>query len=199
MNFLTKLDEIPTNKNKAAVFIDDANYFHIQPLVGWKVSTKKLKAFLEEHFEVVGFNYYLGLPKLPKTSLEPSIEEIEEVEKINKSIRFNLAAKRSLGKMGCRVVMKSVKKIITDRATKEFEYKCNFDVEIALDVTEQIENADYIIIGSGDSDFVAIKNYCLKKDKKFIALCFKELVAWEIRRCWHIFLEDIKSEIEYIP
>ena len=75
-------------------------------------------------------------------------------------------------------------------------YKCNFDVEIALDVARCIVDLDAVVIGSGDSDFLEIKKFCLENNKQFLALCFRNGVAWEIRRCHHIFLDDIKELIE---
>lgn len=52
------------------------------------------------------------------------------------------------------------------------------------------------MIGSGDSDFLAVRDFALENKRGFIALCFEKGVAWEIRRGYHIFLEDIKDKIE---
>ena len=37
----------------------------------------------------------------------------------------------------------------------------NFDVEIALDVARNIRKLDIIMIGSGDSDFIAVREFAL--------------------------------------
>ena len=68
-------------------------------------------------------------------------------------------------------------------------------VEISLDVARHIKLLDLVMIGSGDSDFLAVRDFALENKKGFIALCFEKGVAWEIRRGYHIFLEDIKAII----
>lgn len=83
-----------------------------------------------------------------------------------------------------------------DRTKTKFEYKCNFDVEIAFDVARQIDQLDLVIIGSGDSDFLEVKSYVLEHGKSFVVLCFEKGIAWEMRKGYHIFLEDLREFIE---
>jgi uncharacterized LabA/DUF88 family protein len=101
-----------------------------------------------------------------------------------------------LKRLGYVVETKPLKKIWLDRKKGEFIYKCNFDVEISLDVARNTKSLDLVMIGSGDSDFLAVREFALENKKGFIALCFERGVAWEIRRGYHIFLEDIKGKIE---
>ena len=56
-----------------------------------------------------------------------------------------------LRKIGFKVVTKPVKKII-DETGRRLE-KASFDVEITGDVLESMEEAEVIILFSGDSDF----------------------------------------------
>lgn len=51
-----------TKGKKVGLFIDDANLFYLQKILGWKVSWKKLKNFLSDYYELVVCNYYLGMP-----------------------------------------------------------------------------------------------------------------------------------------
>jgi len=69
-------------------------------------------------------------------------------------------------------------------------------VEIVLDVVRNIDNLDVVIIMSGDSDFLELKNYVVKDRKKNIIFAgYEENMAWELRQCWHIYLNRIKDEI----
>jgi uncharacterized LabA/DUF88 family protein len=94
------------------------------------------------------------------------------------------------------VVTKPLKKIWLDRQAATFVYKCNFDVEIALDVARYIDDLDVVLLGSGDSDFLEIKRFAREREKGFVALCFERGIAWEMRKQYHIFLEDLRAEIE---
>lgn len=93
------------------------------------------------------------------------------------------------------VVTKPLKKIWLDREAATFVYKCNFDVEIALDVARYIDDLDVVLLGSGDSDFLEIKRFAREREKGFVALCFERGIAWEMRKQYHIFLEDLRAEI----
>ena len=108
----------------------------------------------------------------------------------------NERIKKELEEINFKVVTKPLKKIYLNHQKEKFKYKCNFDVEIAFDITRNIKDLDLVIIVSGDSDFLEAKNFCLERGKSFMMMCFEERVAWEIRRIYHIFFEDIKEFIK---
>ena len=166
------------NGRKVAFFIDNANWFYPQKELGWRISFTKLRAFLEEICQIKITNLYAGTP-------------LDQADR-QKFDRFCQAVKKS----GFKVVTKPLKKIMVDRKNQKFEYKCNFDVEIALDVARVIDKIDLIIIGSGDSDFLEIKKFALEHKKAFLVICFEKGVAWEMRQGHHLFLEDIRKEVE---
>lgn len=162
---------------KTAVFIDDANLFYAQKRIGWKISWKRYKNYLSKQYSLKIINYYIGQPLSEKGKKET-----------NKIIT-------KLNKLGITVKTKPLKKIWTDARQKSFIYKCNFDVEISLDVARSINLVDNIIVVSGDSDFIAIKDFCQEKHKTFSIACFENNVAWEIRKIHHLFFERIKGEV----
>ena len=94
------------------------------------------------------------------------------------------------------VKTKPLKKIYVDDERKEFKYKCNFDVEMALDVARLIEKLDVVVIISGDSDFLAVKDFCIERKKDFLIMCFEKRVPWEIRKIHHIFFEEIRNAVQ---
>lgn len=167
-----------TRGKKIGLFIDNANWFYPQKELGWDIDFKKLFNFLKEHYQVGVLKLYAGTP----------------LDLIQKR-RFKKFAE-ALKKLGYVVETKPLKKIWLDRRKGEFVYKCNFDVEISLNIARNIKSLDLVVVGSGDSDFLAVRDFALENKKGFIALCFEKGVAWEIRRGYHIFLEDIRDQIE---
>ena len=169
-----------TKGKKIGLFVDNANWFYPQKELGWDVDFKKLVGFLEDNYKIELLKLYAGTP-------------------------LDLVQKRRFGgfvnavrKIGFEVETKPLKKIWLDRKGGKFIYKCNFDVEIAFDVARSINNLDLVMIGSGDSDFLAVRDFVFENRKVFVALCFEKGVAWEIRRGYHIFFEDMKTEVEEI-
>jgi len=167
-----------TRGKKIGLFVDNANWFYPQKELGWDVDFKKLVGFLKGNYEVRLLKLYAGTP-------------LDLVQK--RRFRSFVSA---VEKFGFAVETKPLKKIWLDREKGEFIYKCNFDVEIAFDVARNIDNLDLVMVGSGDSDFLAVRDFAFENRKGFIALCFEKGVAWEVRQGYHIFFEDIKSRVE---
>lgn len=160
------------------LFIDNANWFYPQKELGWRLSFSKLRRFLEKYYSVAVANVYAGTPLT------------QEDGGAFKS--FKSAAEKS----GYLVITKPLKKIWINHTKEEFIYKCNFDVEIAFDIARTIDRLDMVIIGSGDSDFLEAKNFTREQGKGFLVLCFERGVAWEMRKLHHIFLEELREEIQ---
>lgn len=167
-----------TKGQKIGLFIDNANWFYPQRELGWDIDFSKLVEFLKSYYQIKLLKLYTGTPL-----------DLIQKRRFQKFVDV-------LKKFGFIVETKPLKKIWVDRKKKEFIYKCNFDVEISLDVARHVKELDMVIIGSGDSDFLAIKSFSQENKKGFMALCFEKGVAWEIRKCYHVFLEDIREQIE---
>ncbi|PIU71880.1 hypothetical protein COS80_00810 [Candidatus Woesebacteria bacterium CG06_land_8_20_14_3_00_39_27] len=164
------------NKLRVGVFIDDANLFYTQKRLGWKISWLRYKKLIDQYSKSSDFYYYIGNP--------PTEKNRKETKKIV----------QKLIKIGYKVKTKPLKKIFVSR--EKFIYKCNFDVEMALDVSEKIDRLDMVIISSGDGDFLAIKNLCLKKGKKFMVICFEKNIAWELKLVHHLYFENIRTLVQ---
>lgn len=162
----------------AGIFVDEANLFYIKKEVGWKVDWARVKELLSRYLKLKLLHYYLGMPAKGKGLIE------------------NERIKKEVEEIGFRVITKPLKKIYLNSQKQKFKHKCNFDVEISFDIARNINNLDMVIIVSGDSDFLEAKNFCLENGKGFIVMCFEKRVAWEIRRIYHIFFEEIKEFIE---
>ncbi|MFA5771051.1 MAG: NYN domain-containing protein [Patescibacteria group bacterium] len=163
---------------KVGVFIDEANLFYIQKELGWKIDWQKFIDLLKKNLNIKLIRYYLGMPLSGNSKIK------------------NLKFKTKLESFGYTVITKPLKKIYINKKLGKYEYKCNFDVEIAIDTTKFLKDLDLVIICSSDSDFVALRDYVLINKKKILFLCFERKVSWEVRRSKNLFLERFRAIIE---
>lgn len=159
---------------KVGVFCDNANLYHSYLKYEWRVDFGKFKEFISQHCNLQFTNYYLVIP-----------------------------AKNDIVYHGTQRFLNKIKLFVTIKS-KDLKYtpvggqvikKGNMDVEIVLDVVRTIDNLDVVIIMSGDSDFLELKNYVIKdKNKNIIFWAFEKNMAWELKYCWHLYLNDYKEE-----
>jgi len=164
----------------AGIFVDEANLFYSQKSLGWHVDWKKVLEFFKASYDIKIAQYYMGMPFKK--------EAYEE----------NILIKNRLEKAGFEVITKPLKKIYLNGQKKEFKYKCNFDVEITRDVIRNLNKIDLVLLASSDSDFIGLRNDVITYRKGLIFVCFEYNAAWEIRRSYHLFFEDIRKEIEFM-
>ena len=160
---------------KVGVFCDDANLYHAYQKYGWRVDFEKFKEFISRYCNLQFINYYLVIP-----------------------------AKNDIVYHGTQRFLKKVEPFLTIKK-KELKYtpvggkvmkKGNMDVEITLDAVRTVDDLDVVIIASGDSDFLELKNYVVyDKKKNILFIGYEENMAWELRQCWHLYLNRIREEI----
>ena len=77
--------------------------------------------------------------------------------------------------------------------------KCNFDVEIAMDMLLKIDKYDAIMLLSGDSDFSGLLRYLKIKGKEIIIVCTRNSMSKELWRVVDKFVpaESLKDFLEY--
>jgi uncharacterized LabA/DUF88 family protein len=77
--------------------------------------------------------------------------------------------------------------------------KCNFDVEIAMDMLTKINKYDSVMLFSGDSDFGGLLEYLKTKDKKIIVVCTRNRMSTELEAVADKFIpaETLKSFLKY--
>jgi uncharacterized LabA/DUF88 family protein len=59
--------------------------------------------------------------------------------------------------------------------------KCNFDVEITMDMITKAEKYDTIMLFSGDSDFGGLLSYLKNKGKKIVIVCTRSRMSKELQ------------------
>lgn len=175
MDFKTaKTLELLRNK-KVGVFVDDSNLYHAYRKAGWRVDFGKLRTLLEQYCNLQFIHYHLAIP--------------------HKNDDVAHGTDRFLRKIGSFVILKSKDLKYTPVAGK-FAKKADVDVEITLDVVRTVDQLDMVVIMSGDSDFVALREYVLQdKKRQILFLAFEKNMAWELKYGWHLFLDDIKDRV----
>jgi len=160
---------------KVGVFVDDSNLYHSYKKYGWRIDFGKFRNLLERYCNVQFINYHIAVPA-------KSDDVFRGTEIFLQKINPFVTLKRKLLKY-------------TPVAGK-FMKKADTDVEITLDVVRNIDNLDVVIIVSGDSDFLELKNYVIyDKKKNILFIGYEENMAWELRQCWHLYVNRIKNEV----
>ncbi len=163
---------------KVGVFCDDSNLYHSYLKYGWRIDFKRFRKLLKKYCDLQFINYYVAIP--------------------DKSDAVAKGTRRFLENIKSHVNLKTKKLKYTPTAGK-FVKKGDTDVEIVLDVVRNVSNLDVIIIVSGDSDFLELKNYIVKdKNKNIIFFAYEKNMAWELKYCWHLYLDDYRKEIELV-
>lgn len=161
---------------KIGVFIDDSNLYHAQKNAGWRVDWEKFKKILAEHCEILIYNYYVAVPDKSDSNYRSTMSYLKYVREY------------------AEIKTKPVKYVKTAKVVSR---KGDVDVEIVLDVVRNIGKLDVVFVVSGDSDYLELKNWAVRdKKKNIVFVSFESNMAWELRKCWHIYLNRIREEIE---
>jgi len=160
---------------KVGVFCDDSNLYHSYKKYGWRIDFEKLRRLLKKYCDLKFINYYIAIPDRTNSVFEGTENFLQKI------MPFVSVRKKR---------MKYIP--IEGKMTK----KADVDMEIALDVVRVIDKLDVVIIVSGDSDFLELKNYVVyDKKKNILFVGYEENMAWELRKCWHFYLNGIKDEV----
>lgn len=175
----TKIEKLLSKfKNKkVGVFIDNSNLYYAQKNDGWWIDWKKLNLYLKNKLDIKLFNFYLAIPAKSDKDYKSTQSFISKIDK------FSV------------VKTKPVKYIKTKDGIVR---KGDVDLEIVLDVVRNINKLDVIFIVAGDSDYLELKNWVtIDQRKKIVFVSLENNLAWELRKCWHIYLNRIKDTIEF--
>jgi len=190
-------------KGKTAVFIDWANVYGWR---GYKVDPKKLYKYLKAYRQVLDIRFYFGLDKHPKSrSFLESMKRIgftvitKEVKYIPVSLdtsHFKQTFKEIKDSLteAKGIAPKDLKKLLGILDQKIIRRKCDFDIEIAMDVYPLLETAETFIFFSGDGDFAPLINFLANKRKQVIVVFGEGHLGKEIAKLGKkVFLCSIKN------
>lgn len=190
-------------KNKTAVFIDWANVY------GWHrhtVDPKKLYKYLKTYKEVSNISFYFGLDKHPKS--KTFLENMKRVgfTVVTKDVKYIPVSldtshfkhtireiKDSLASLE-NIKAKDLEKILKMLDRKIMRRKCDFDIEIVMDVYRLLDKTDTFIFFSGDGDFAPLIDFLVNKRKQVIVVFGEGHLGKEIAKLNRkVFLCSIKN------
>lgn len=170
---------IIVTKPRILILVDGANIFYTQKLLGWRIDWLKLINKLSKHYFVAKMRYYTGIH-----------QNDHKMEKYLNSLKH----------IGFTVKTKPLKLIKTSKG--ELFYKANCDVEMAVDAILEKDFYQYLVLISGDSDFLYLIHKLQNKFKKKIILySSRKTISWEIKLATnkYFYFEDLKNELIKTP
>lgn len=169
-------------KGKAVVLIDWANVYGWNKRKQKPIDPKKLYTYLKSYKEVDDIRFYYGLDKHSKSKqflkkvkhigfsvvtkdvkYIPVSLDSSHFRQLAKEIKDSLVSIKNLNP-------KDIEKILQILNRKILRRKCDFDIEIAMDVHNLQDKFDTFIFFSGDGDFAPLISYLAGKQKQVIVV-----------------------------
>ncbi|MDP1721795.1 MAG: NYN domain-containing protein [Candidatus Gottesmanbacteria bacterium] len=200
---ICKLDSVFNAKTR--IYIDYANVRPWSNKLGWHIDTKRLKQFLDSFNTIEAINFYNGYIEGNQQS-EKEIKEIENQKYIVRTkpvkiMRFSIDAssvsldstallnhfiKRSLLRKYEVSTIEYLNERFKDMNRKGEYYiedrKCNFDVEIGVDMLLDLHlgKIGTFVLWSGDSDFTDPLQRILREGKRAILFATAGRISREL-------------------
>jgi len=210
---------------KTYVYIDFANVIHWQDKLGWHIDLRRLQQFLNSFDTVGDIKFYNGTlagdhksekiiatakergyvvitkpVKFMRLSIDASSVPSNSTELIEQFIRNTLLRKLSVETV--EYLNKRLKELNQQGIRELRDRKCNFDVEIGVDMLLDfhMNKAENYILLSGDSDFADPIDKLLKKNKKVVLFATARRVATELNdlRSKGLLIFDIQKIRNFI-
>ncbi len=162
-------------KGKVYVFIDAANLESSVKSLNWWVDYKKLYNYFRQETKLAGIRHYC--PRFDKSNQD----------------KFFTVLKHA----GICLVTKPLKIITEADKFKGDLRKANFDVEIAIDIRELMNEYETCVLFSGDSDFDYVVKLLRKHGKRVIVISSKHHISKELIVSCNKYI-DIKKLRKYI-
>ncbi len=140
---------------KAGIFLDMEN---LNRCGGYAIRFRQIKALVEaQQAVVVRANAYMAVDRE---------RESTDIEYRQKRETYRNRARRE----GYHLILKEVRRYLTSEG--ETMVKADADLELAIDALLQSENLDYVLLGSGDGDFVRLVRALQNRGKRVDLLSF---------------------------
>ena len=140
---------------KAGIFLDMEN---LNRCGGHGIQFRQIKALVEaQQAVVVRANAYMAVDR-ERENTDPEYRQKRET--------YRNRARRE----GYRLILKEVRRYLT--AEGETIVKADSDLDMAIDALLQAENLDYVLLGTGDGDFVRLVRALQNRGKRVDLLSF---------------------------
>lgn len=139
-----------------------------------EIDIKKLANVIEMVTPVKKFFYYGHYKEHP---------ELPNDHESNKKYKQSIFRIDKARKSGFKVRTKDIKEIsdFNDEGRWIGKInKCNFDIEMTMDILQKIEKYDTALLFSGDSDFHILLSHLRSKKKKVVTICARDFVSKEL-------------------
>ncbi|MFH0805415.1 MAG: NYN domain-containing protein [Patescibacteria group bacterium] len=198
--FIVREDYLEWIDQEASIFIylDLTNMFHWQDVLGWKFRIEDLIGQLFTFSNIKEIKVYYGLNERDKENSEAFHRRIRKtgailrdkpMKFILKNINEGLFFQRKTMTLLDENIKNKIRELIEELEKSNViieEPKCNFDVEIAMDMIDDIEKITAVLLFSGDSDLKKPLERLKIKGKKIGVVGVRGQVAGE--------LHDIKDK-----
>ena len=151
---------------KAGIFLDSEN---LSRCGGWGMNVEQIRKLVEaQGATIIRANAYMAVDE------ERERDPNQRAYTIKKQ-RFRDAIRRA----GFHVVRKPVTRFHNEDG--EVQTKANADIDLAVDALLQSEQLDYILLGTGDGDFIRLVRALQNRGKRVDLLAFS-FVSGKLRR-----------------
>ncbi len=185
-------EQMLDDKPRAAVFVDAANYFHALKDAGWRIDYERFLGHFRTVYDIRLAFYYEGKPPVGvffDSNPTASIDDFNETKAKVKSYH------RKLKEFGYCIRSKPVGRLYDKSAGKPI-HKCNFDVEIAIDALDRIDDYDVCILCSGDGDFDKLVRYLKGRHRRVVVVAHKPYLSNLLRPNKTILLGALRAAVE---
>jgi len=201
--FIVREDYLEWIKNEPTIFvyIDLTNMFHWQSVLGWKFRIEDLAKQLFDFPNIKEIKIYYGKNNRDIKNSEAFHNRIKKTGVIlrSKSMKFipkeineGLFFQRRTMTLFDDPVKSKIYELIDWLHKSEIiieEPKCNFDVEMAMDMLDDSEKFTAMMLFSGDSDMLAPLERLKIKNKKIAVVGVRNQVASELHRIKNKFID----------
>ncbi len=194
--FIVRADYIEWLEKETAIFvyIDLTNMFHWQDTLGWRFRIEDVITQLHSFPNIKEIKVYYGLNGRDKANSEAFHNRIKKsgailrtkpMKFLIKEIREGMFFQRKTLTLFDGGVKKKIQELIDELQKSNViieEPKCNFDVEMAMDILDDADKISSILLFSGDSDLNGPLERLKVKGKKIGVVGVRGKIADELHR-----------------
>jgi uncharacterized LabA/DUF88 family protein len=185
------IDDLETQTSVIA-YLDLANMFHWQSKVGWSFVIENVIEQIKSIKSIKEVKVYYGFNQQMKSQSKALVKRIQKtgavliskpVKFIKKTVEDALLFKRStltLFSPELNSQVTALVDVIKETGLLIEEPKCNFDVEMTMDIIDDAKKVSAVLLFSGDSDLAAPLERLKLRGKKCYVVGVRGMVAKEL-------------------
>lgn len=194
--FIVRSDYLDWINNETAIFLylDLTNMFHWQDTLGWRFRIEDVIEQLQSHPNIKEIKVYYGLNERDLKNSEAFHNRIKKsgailrakpMKFIQKNISDGMFFQRKTLTLFDGGVKQKIQELIDELHKSGIvieEPKCNFDVEMAMDMLDDADKLTAVMLCSGDSDLLGPLERLKVKGKHVAVVGVRGRVADELHR-----------------